>query len=145
MKKLIQSADVHRLGELVIDSPTRFDSSRHVSRSTSIRHCFPQNGSPYTVFHIPWTKTTHGVGADIIASMIDDPTNPVTAFNHHLDANTTVPASAPLFAFETSDGNWSPMTRSWFLTRCNNIWKKANLSELSGHCFRIGGASELLL
>jgi hypothetical protein len=103
------------------------------------------NGSPYTVFHIPWSKTTHGSGADIIASKLDDPTNPVTAFNHHLDANAAVPASAPLFAFETSNGNWSPMTRSWFLSRCNSIWKKANLLELTGHCFRIGGASELLL
>lgn len=37
------------------------------------------------------------------------------------------------------------MTRSWFLTRCNQVWKSAGLSELTGHCFRIGGATELLL
>ncbi|KAG2748548.1 DNA breaking-rejoining enzyme [Suillus brevipes Sb2] len=134
-----------RLGELVIDSPTRFNPSRHVSRTMSVRRCLPKNGTEYTVFHIPWTKTTHGEGADIIASKLDDPTNPVSALNHHLAANVAIPDSAPLFAFETSDGNWSPLTRKWFVDRCNQIWRKANLLELTGHCFRIGGASELLL
>ncbi|KAG2063440.1 hypothetical protein BDR04DRAFT_941340, partial [Suillus decipiens] len=32
-----------------------------------------------------------------------------------------------------------------FLTGCNDIWKSSNLAALSGHCFRIGGATELLL
>lgn len=87
----------------------------------------------------------HGEGADIIASKLDDPTNPVSALSHHLAVNVAIPDSAPLFAFETSDGNWSPLTRKWFVDCCNQIWRKANLLELTGHCFRIGGASELLL
>ncbi|KAG1834998.1 hypothetical protein F4604DRAFT_1505732, partial [Suillus subluteus] len=49
------------------------------------------------------------------------------------------------FAFETDTGGWAPMTHSWFLNCCNEIWKRADLFELSGHCFRIGGAMELLL
>ncbi|KAG1783493.1 hypothetical protein EV702DRAFT_945077, partial [Suillus placidus] len=134
-----------RLGELVIDSPNRFHSSRHVSRSSPIRRCFPLKGTPYTVFHIPWTKTSHGDGTDIIASKMNDPTNPVTAFNHHLSVNSSIPPSSPLFSFETEGGSWSPLTRPWFLARCNQVWREAKLLELTGHCFRIGGASELLL
>ncbi|KIK46874.1 hypothetical protein CY34DRAFT_75127 [Suillus luteus UH-Slu-Lm8-n1] len=134
-----------RLGELVVDSPNLFNPSHHVSRSTPIRRVFPSNGTPYTVFHIPWTKTTHGEGADIIASKLDDVTNPVTAFNYHLSANSAIPPSSPLFSFKTHGGSWSPLTRSWFLARCNKIWREASLLELTGHCFRIGGASELLL
>ena len=37
------------------------------------------------------------------------------------------------------------MTRSWFLERCNQIWRTSGLEPLTGHCFRIGGATELLL
>lgn len=134
-----------RLGELVTNSVNSFDTARHVSRSTDIRRLFLPNKVPFTVFHIPWTKTTHGNGADIVASKIDDLTNPVTAFDHHLSANASVPLSAPLFAYETAGGGWAPMTRPWFLARCNQVWKDVGLMELTGHCFRIGGASELLL
>jgi hypothetical protein len=31
------------------------------------------------------------------------------------------------------------------MARCNDVWKSSNLPTLSGHCFRIGGATELLL
>ncbi len=37
------------------------------------------------------------------------------------------------------------MMRDWFLGRCNEVWKEAGLALLTGHCFRIGGATELLL
>ncbi|TDL24499.1 hypothetical protein BD410DRAFT_719135 [Rickenella mellea] len=36
------------------------------------------------------------------------------------------------------------MTRSWFMDRCNEIWNAAGYPELTGHSFRIGGATELL-
>ncbi|KIK48498.1 hypothetical protein CY34DRAFT_785608 [Suillus luteus UH-Slu-Lm8-n1] len=134
-----------RLGELVINSQSGFVPDRHVSRSTSFRRCAPLNRTPYSVLHIPWTKTTHAAGADIIASKLDDPTNPVVALNHHLASNASVPLSAPFFAFETRDGSWAPLTRPWFLSRCNQVWRESGLLELTGHCFRIGGASELLL
>ncbi|KZT10998.1 uncharacterized protein LAESUDRAFT_644183, partial [Laetiporus sulphureus 93-53] len=49
------------------------------------------------------------------------------------------------FAFETDDGNWAPMTRPWFLNHCNAIWTSAGLCSMTGHSFRIGGATELLL
>jgi hypothetical protein len=133
-----------RLGELVIASSSAFDSTRHVSRSAVVRQLSSPNGVEYSVFHIPWTKTTHGDGADIVATKIDDPTNPFNALIHHLSANASIPPDAPFFAFETPAG-WEPMTRTWFLKRCNDIWKSANLPELSGHCFRIRGATELLL
>lgn len=50
-----------------------------------------------------------------------------------------------MFSFETDGGHWAPLTRSWFIDRCNAVWIEADLPTLSGHCFRIGGATELLL
>jgi len=75
----------------------------------------------FIVFYIPWTKTTHRNGADIIASKIDDLTNPVTTLNHHLSANLNILTTAPFFAYETAGGGWIPMTRPWFLACCNQI------------------------
>jgi len=133
-----------RLGELVVPSISMFDPSRHISRSAHVRRSKTSNGISFSVFHIPWSKTTHNDGADIVATKIDDSTDPFTALTHHLSTNSAVPSHAPFFAFETPDG-WSPMTRTWFITRCNNVWASAGLPTLSGHCFRIGGATELLL
>ncbi|OBZ72649.1 hypothetical protein A0H81_07917 [Grifola frondosa] len=135
-----------RLGELVIPSPNTFDADKHVAKSAGIRYRKLLGQAEYAVFHIPWTKTTKHAGADIIATGNDEPTSPLTALRHHQNANSRVPSTAPMFAFETSDKKgWAPMTRDWFLQRCNEVWKDAELGQLTGHCFRIGGATELLL
>ncbi len=99
----------------------------------------------YAIFHVPWTKTTKAAGADVILTENSDPTTPALAVEHHLTANATVPEHAPLFSFETADGGWAPMTRTWFLDRVNEVWGQADMEKLTGHCFRIGGATELLL
>jgi hypothetical protein len=133
-----------RLGELLVPSINSFDPTHHVSRSVLITYRTTAAGARYASFHIPWTKTTHGDGDFITVSKVDDPTNPYDALVHHMSANSAVPLSAPLFAFETETG-WAPLTRTWFITRCNNVWSSEGLQTLSGHCFRIGGATELLL
>ena len=84
---------------------------------------------------------------DVVATAIDDISSPVWALRHHLLINRDVPSSAPLFAYASPDrpSGWAPLTRDWFLTRCHEVWRAADLPSLSGHCFRIGGATELLL
>jgi len=67
------------------------------------------------------------------------------AFINHLMINSCVPSSAHLFAFKTEDGTFAPMKCSWFLARCNDIWLANGLQGLSGHRFRIGGITHLLL
>ncbi|KAG1857315.1 DNA breaking-rejoining enzyme [Suillus subalutaceus] len=127
-----------RLGELILVSTSSFDPACHVSRSSSFTRCSPSDGVKYSVLQIPWTKTSHIEGADVIISNLDDITNAFTAINHHLAANITVPMDAPFFAYETAGGGWAAMTKPWFLARCNQIWRSANLLELTSHCFRIG-------
>lgn len=103
-------------------------------------------GHSYATFHIPWTKTTHFEGADIIVSENGEPTSPVAALRHHQHVNASVPLDAPFFAFEAANKKgWAPMTRTWFIERCNEVWKTAGLETLTGHYFRIGSAMELLL
>ncbi|KAF8156429.1 hypothetical protein BJ912DRAFT_867675, partial [Pholiota molesta] len=50
-----------------------------------------------------------------------------------------------LFSFATADRSYAPMTRAWFLGRCENVWVAAGMPRMAGHGFRIGGATELLL
>jgi len=71
--------------------------------------------------------------------------SPTSAFDHHIASNHAIPHDAPLFAFESGNGEWSPMKRDWFLARCNQIWALESLSSVKGHGFRIGGTTHLLL
>jgi hypothetical protein len=49
-----------------------------------------------------------------------------------------------LFTYMSSKGLRS-LTKQRFLTRCNEIWTKRDFPRVTGHCFRIGGTTELLL
>ena len=102
-------------------------------------------GVHHATFHIPWSKTDRSKGADIVLTDLNDPTSPVPALRHHLSANANVPAGTPLFAFETNDGGWEPLTKSNWLARCNEVWLAAGLAPLKAPAFRIGGCTELLL
>lgn len=133
-----------RLGELVIPSRDGFDREKHVSGATEISFRTGATVSSAS-FHIPWTKTTHHDGADIIITKIDDPSDPEEAFSHHRQVNRDIPPNAPLFSYRTAGGEFAPMTRDWFLQRCEEVWECAGLPKRAGHTFRIGGATELLL
>ena len=133
-----------RLGELVVPSRNTFDSVKHVARSAPLSFS-SINETRFATLHIPWTKTTLVEGADISITARKDPSCPVSALEHHLRCNSSIPAHAPFFAFSTAAGGWAPMTRDWFLHRCNKIWVAAGLPDMPGHGFRIGGATHLLL
>jgi hypothetical protein len=133
-----------RLGELLIPSPNAFDPVKHAARGADLTFG-SINDTNYASLHIPWTKTTGVEGAIISITSRDDPSCPLAALEHHLQCNRDIPASAPFFSYRTGAGSWSPMTKGWFLMRCNQIWSAVGLAEMPGHGFRIGGATHLLL
>lgn len=92
------------------------------------------------------TKTTLSAGLIVPVTHIDEPSCPAIALAHHLTRSNMLPPNAPLFSYQsTSPHGWSPMTRDWFLRRCNEVWSLNHLETLTGHSFRIGGTTELLL
>jgi hypothetical protein len=93
--------------------------------------------------HLPWTKTTRSLGAD---STVMGPSSqsPVWAMKNHLRVNAGAPTSSHLFSY-LHQGRWVPLTKGVFMSRCSSIWASQNLDRVSGHSFRIGGATELLL
>ena len=72
-----------------------------------------------------------------------DPINPISLLNNHLLVNPARP-SDPVFSFRSSDG-LSFLTKPLFLRRCNTIWQTLGYPHTTGHCFRIGGTTELLI
>lgn len=133
-----------RLGELLIPSAFTFDPAKHVAHGARTAFTRSSNNVHSALFHIPWTKVTHKLGADIIITSNGDPADPLDALKNHLKINVAVPSHAPYFAYETSSG-FAPLTRDWFMARCEAVWHAAGLPLLQGHAFRIGGATELLL
>ncbi|KAF8220543.1 hypothetical protein L208DRAFT_1333183 [Tricholoma matsutake] len=130
------------LGKLLVPSQNLFNPAKHMSRDVlPILH----NGMEHATFHIPWTKTTAAVGADISVTACIHVTCPLLALRHHLSTNSLVPNTAPLFTFETADGGWAPMKKPWFIDHCNMVWVATGFPQMPGHAFCIGGATELLL
>src|SRR5882724_10141776 len=131
-----------RLGELLIDSS--FDPKSHVARDMVISHGVASNGSAFINFDIPRSKTKPN-GDRINLSNSTCQCSPTLAFEHHISSNTNLPSDAPLFSFETAGGSWSPLKRAWFIDRCNEIWSTEGYPTTTGHGFRIGGTTHLLL
>lgn len=135
-----------RLGETAPPGGNKFDPAYHVTKGTQITSKVTRDGIPYITFHIPWSKTTGFLGADIVLTTRDDFSNPTQSLLWHRVVNASVPEHAPLFSYETDrNGGWSALTRDSFLKTCNEIWEAAGLDSAHGHSFRIGSATELLL
>jgi hypothetical protein len=128
-----------RLGELLPSSsavllstpfPTRADFKRS-SRNT--QSC---------TLHLPRTKT-HRHGQDIVLVDQCATVNPISLLKKHMHLNT-VPNDAHIFSYLSPEGLIS-LTKPIFLQRCNTIWQHLGYPRTTGHCFRIGGTTELLL
>ncbi|KAF8797829.1 hypothetical protein BYT27DRAFT_7041133, partial [Phlegmacium glaucopus] len=128
-----------RLGELL---PSRIaDSSTLVLPSHTDLKRSPRNPSAY-ILHLPHTKTHHR-GQDVVIVEQRDPINPISLLKNHLHTSHT-PHTLPLFAYATHEGHRS-FTKKIFLQRCNHIWQSLGYPHMTGHCFRIGGTTELLV
>ncbi|KIK86577.1 hypothetical protein PAXRUDRAFT_802761 [Paxillus rubicundulus Ve08.2h10] len=40
---------------------------------------------------------------------------------------------------------WEPLTKTLFISCCNDVWVQNGFPSMPGHAFRIGGTTELLL
>ena len=128
-----------RLGELL---PSSLSSS--LSTPIPVRSGFVRSlrNPQACLLHLPHTKTHHH-GQDIVIVDQHPPINPISLLKSHLHINN-VPSHAPLFSYVSAEGLTS-LTKSAFLQRCNGIWHTLGYPRTTGHCFRIGGTTELLI
>lgn len=92
---------------------------------------------------LPWTKVKKWSGETIFLTKQENASDPVLAIQNHLSVNE-IPQSSILFTFKDAFGT-SVLLKKQFIDRSNQIWKSCGLTQTSGHSFRIGGTSHLLL
>lgn len=140
---------VCRLGELTIPGNSDPEPLHRVRRECRLSVPWYLYSIPSNMhFHLPWTKTTRTNGANVNltewADCVD--ISPCRTLVCHLRKAWKLPPSAPLFAYEApGPQGWKALTKDAFMHKCRSIWQAANLGDCSGHSFRIGGTTELLM
>lgn len=128
-----------RLGELLPPSsstlpPSPLPTRAHFKRSLRNPHA--------CILHLPRTKT-HRHGQDVVLVDQHLPINPITLLKNHIRVNNVL-SDQFLFSFSSPNG-YSTLSKKAFLRRCNSVWSAFGYPRTTGHCFRIGGTTELLL
>jgi hypothetical protein len=110
--------------------PTRSDFKRSVRNPLSC------------LLRLPTTKTHHH-GQDVVLVDQRAPINPISLLKSHLRVNS-VRSDSHIFSYQSGNG-LLPLSKGRFLQRCNSIWSRLGYPRTTGHCFRIGGTTELLI
>lgn len=134
-----------RLGELLGTSRQHHRPSSFPSRS-DLNDPFSAQGS--RELHLPRTKTRQHTGDKAILLRQSAPVDPIDALANHFRVNHAVPSNHHLFAFSMHSRQGPVircLTKEVFINRCNDVWVRAGFPRITGHCFRIGGTTELLL
>jgi hypothetical protein len=92
---------------------------------------------------LPWTKTTGKAGALVTLPTQITPLDPTRAICHHLVASALEDSA---LLCEYVEGNWiKVLDKEHFISMCNDIWSLHGFQRITGHSFRIGGTTSLLL
>lgn len=130
-----------RLGEMLSTTQTQFKSPHEVPCLTDLFAPITHGGS--CKLFLPKTKTTGFRGAYTFITAQLGCTNPIPALDNHIAINSP-PEHYPLFSYRAGNGHVC-LTARKFLTQCNSIWTANAYPSSTGHSFRIGGTTELLL
>lgn len=130
-----------RAGELLGKSPDLKDFDSQAL--PSVKHLLPPNNTGERILHLPQTKTSQTRGEKVILAEQPGRTCPNRAFRHHIKVNR-LREEHPLLAYRNNNGRIAVLTKTDFLTRCNQVWSLKGIPRMTGHCFRIGGTTHLL-
>lgn len=126
-----------------LDRIEDFDPRKHPTRK-DLGQPFSTKGS--RALDLPFTKTAKEKGerVAICAQPEMGDACPSAAMDYHIAANE-LQDDSPIASYLELSGARKVLTARAFVARCNEIWKDAGLSRLTGHCFRIGGTTFYLL
>jgi hypothetical protein len=134
-----------RAGELLCPSgdyskfcATRQATFANISPSTAT------NGA--SNLHLPWSKTEKTRGDDVWIPRQEPPLDPIHATHKHYIKNGLKPHH-PIASYRNEQGKVTPLTRSKFIRRINEILRATNKNypRITGHCLRIGGTTFYLI
>ena len=134
-----------RLGELLSTNSRNF-STAYIPALHDLRISRKNSASSVRILHLPRTKVQQVRGEDVILTQQLGGLDPIIALTRHFQLNAA-PTAAPLFCYRStkSGGGLRVLTKAAFLQRCNEVWSKYGFPTSTGHSFRIGGTTELLL
>ncbi|KAJ7512573.1 hypothetical protein B0H11DRAFT_2151964 [Mycena galericulata] len=130
-----------RLGEILSNAQGSFKAGT-IPTAADLKPPSTRAGS--RVLRLPYTKTKGARGDDAMLCRQSCPSDPIRAVENHLSVND-IPPDMPLFSFRDKRGKLLCLTRKKLLARCNEIWTRHGFPARTGHTFRIGGTTELLL
>ncbi|KAF8139487.1 hypothetical protein K438DRAFT_2030542 [Mycena galopus ATCC 62051] len=130
-----------RLGEILSETQGSYKIGR-IPLVSDLSN--PVTDAGTRILRLPFTKTKGARGDNSILCRQSFPSDPIKAVENHLAVNS-IPGDLPLFSHRTTTGSIICLTRRKFLQRCNTIWAAHNIPTITGHSFRIGGTTELLL
>jgi hypothetical protein len=129
-----------RLSEALPETVAKLDKSRIPKR----RHWHISDHIPNaSTLHLPWTKTTRFKGATVSILHQNLPFDATSAIRNHLAASP-LPDHALLCEY-LLDGQSHILDKKSFMLMCNNVWASYGWPTISGHSFRIGGTTSLLV
>jgi hypothetical protein len=129
-----------RLGELLPASSNKLVRENLPSRADWSLQTESKGSS--TIF-LPWTKTTAKAGALVTLPAQGSPLNPTKAICHHLVASYL--DDSALLCEYVEDGKVRMLDKERFMAMCNQIWTPHGFQRITGHSFRIGGTTSLLM
>ncbi|KAF5378464.1 hypothetical protein D9615_007028 [Tricholomella constricta] len=127
-----------RLGELLPSRESDYDSSL-LPRWSDFGIA---NESGSRLLHLPRTKTGGARGEEIFITR-QDHLDPIACLELHQLVNGG--HNLPLASYRSSSGSMLSLTRRKSLRRVNEVLTAEGFQPISGHCFRIGGTTHLLL
>ncbi|KAG1764946.1 hypothetical protein EDD22DRAFT_978917 [Suillus occidentalis] len=93
------------------------------------------------ICRLPWTKVSKEKGEDIFLGHQLGCLDSIASLLVHFLS----PSSSHLFTYHAGGGKLVSLMKRKFLLVYNSVWSTCGLPRLSGHCFCIGGTTELLL
>jgi hypothetical protein len=132
-----------RLAEILSAAATKLPSAAKSQVSLRAHLQAPCTSAGSRMLHLPQTKKNRNKGEDIMLCRQKGASDAIDTLVEHLALNI-FPDKYPLFSYHTACG-LRYLTRAKFLDRVNEVWALNGLPGLSGHSFRIGGTTELLI
>lgn len=133
-----------RLGELVPDSANEglFDPTRY---PTGGRMLPPFSAAGSRNLDLPWTKVTGRKGAKVSLCKQDCAELDIVRWWALHEKVNKITKDVPLSSYLDESGRRRILTRTELMKRCNEVWAEEGLEPLTGHSFRIGGATHYLV
>lgn len=129
-----------RLSEILPETVLKLDCDR-VPRRKHWRASARVAGS--STLRLPWTKTTRFEGACVSLLQQKQPFDASSAMLGHL--YTSRLSEESLLCEYLDNGVAKVLDKQTFMAMCNEVWSRHGWPKITGHSFRIGGTTALLM